>query len=498
MPARLLLPLFLVPALLVNLATFLAPMLNLAMLSFREGMPGGSIGTMFTWATWQDVLTDPYYAELVLWSVALSLFITVLTLLCAYPIALFVHRAPERWRNLLMVACISPLLVSAVVRTYGWLVILGEHGVVASALQALGIAPPRMIFNTTGVVIGLVEILMPYMVLSLLAGFGRLHASLEEAASSLGAPPLVVFRRVVLPLTLPGILLGCLLAFVLSVSSFITPKLLGVGRVFLLATEIYDQAIVTLLVLVLFAFLLAPVILVFPMSFSADRVLAWPPSGFSLRWYGAMFTEPGLMEAAWNSLVLGCVVTVLSLLVATPAALMLARRRFAGRDAVMALLTAPLLLPTIVLGLAMLIVFVSYGLVGSWPGLVLAHLLLTLPYALRVLSTALSTLPATVEEAAASLGAPPGAVFRRITLPLMLPGVVATCAIVFLVSFDEVVVSLFIVGPRLVTLPVALYRYVESRTDPLVAAVSSVLVLLTLCVVLVLDRAIGLRRAVGK
>jgi putative spermidine/putrescine transport system permease protein len=254
----------------------------------------------------------------------------------------------------------------------------------------------------------------------------------------------------------------------------------------------------TLLVLLLFGFLLAPVILVFPMSFSAGRVLAWPPSGFSLRWYGAMFAEPGLVEAARNSLVLGCIVTVLSVLIATPAALVLARRRFAGREAILALLTAPLLLPTIVLGLAMLIVFVSYGLVGSWTGLVLAHLLLALPYALRVLSTALSTLPPSVEEAAASLGASPAAVFRRITLPLMLPGVVATCAIVFLVSFDEVVISLFIVGPRLVTLPVALFRYVESRTDPLVAAVSSVLVLLTVAIVLVLDRAVGLRRAVGK
>jgi putative spermidine/putrescine transport system permease protein len=258
------------------------------------------------------------------------------------------------------------------------------------------------------------------------------------------------------------------------------------------------RALFLVVVALLFAFLLAPVILVIPMSFSADRVLAWPPTGFSLRWYAAMFTEPGLMQAARNSLVLGLIVTALSVLLATPAALVLARGRFAGREAVLALLTAPLLLPTIVLGLALLIVFVGYGLVGSWPGLVLAHLLVTLPYALRVLSTAISTLPASVEEAASSLGASPLTVFRRITLPLMLPGVIATCAITFLVSFDEVVISLFIVGPRLVTLPVALYRYVESRTDPLVAAVSSVLVLLTILIVLVLDRAVGLRRAVGK
>ncbi len=238
--------LFLGPALLVNFAVFLAPMLNLAALSFREARAGGSIGDGLTLATWQGLLKDPYYLELVTGSIGLAIPVTLATLLAAYPLALFVHRAAPRWRSLLVVACISPLLVSAVVRTYGWIVILGDNGLVAAVLRGLGMKPPRMVFNTTGVGIALVEILMPTMILCLLAGFGRLDAALEEAAASLGAPPWRAFIRVVLPLSLPGVLLGCLLAFVLTVSSFITPKLLGGGRVILLATEIYDQAIVTL------------------------------------------------------------------------------------------------------------------------------------------------------------------------------------------------------------------------------------------------------------
>jgi putative spermidine/putrescine transport system permease protein len=133
-----------------------------------------------------------------------------------------------------------------VVRTYGWIVILFENGLINNALAAIGIGRVRMIFNKTGVTIGLTEILMPYMILALMAGFGKLDARIEEAAASLGASPIRVFRHIVLPLTLPGIALGSLLCFVLAVSSFITPKLLGGGRVFLLATEIYDQAIVTL------------------------------------------------------------------------------------------------------------------------------------------------------------------------------------------------------------------------------------------------------------
>ena len=235
------------PALLVNLAIFVAPVANLAALSFHETRPSGGVGPGPTLSTWQGLLDDPYYLELVGSSVSVAMGVTLATLLAGYPLALFIHRAAPRWRNLLMVVCISPLLVSAVVRTYGWMVILGDTGLVAAFLRFVGVAkPPRMVFNLTGVAIALVEILMPTMILCLLAGFGRLNASLEEAAASLGAPRWRVVVRVVWPLSLPGVLLGCLLAFVLTVSSFITPKLLGGGRVILLATEIYDQAIVTL------------------------------------------------------------------------------------------------------------------------------------------------------------------------------------------------------------------------------------------------------------
>ena len=241
-----LLPMLVLPAVALNLVTFLWPMLNLAGLSFRDSLPGGGIGEGTTLATWSDLAGDGFTYELILNSVGVALGITVLTLLAAYPLALFVERASSRWKNLLVVVCISPLLISAVVRTYGWLVILRDNGFLPGILRMVGLTPPRLVFNMTGVVIGMTEILMPYMILSLLAGFGRLNVALEEAAGSLGAPPFTVFRRIVLPLTMPGILLGCLLTFVLAVSSFITPKLLGGGRVILLATEIYDQAIVTL------------------------------------------------------------------------------------------------------------------------------------------------------------------------------------------------------------------------------------------------------------
>ena len=173
---------------------------------------------------------------------------TFITLCCAYPIALFLHRLPPARRNLLFVITVSPLLVSVVVRTYGWMVILGDQGLVNSLLLSTGLisAPLRLVNGWIGVTVGLVEVLIPYMALSLISGFGRLDAHLEEAAASLGANAWRRFFRVVFPLTMPGVALGCLLCFVLSMSSFITPKLLGGGRVFLLATEIYDLAVIQL------------------------------------------------------------------------------------------------------------------------------------------------------------------------------------------------------------------------------------------------------------
>jgi putative spermidine/putrescine transport system permease protein len=237
----------LIPALAVNLSVFLFPMLNLGGLSLREGLPGGGLGESATLLTWRQLLTDPFYRDLLGFSLRTAFVITLLALVCSYPIALFVHRASDRWRNLLIVACISPLLLSAVVRTYGWMLILGDQGFVANVLRGLGIEdPPRMVFNDFGVIIGLAEIMMPYMILCLLAGFGRLDRTLEDAAASLGAPPFTVFRRIVFPLSLPGVLLGCLITFVLAISSFVTPKLLGGGWVLLLATEIYDQAMLTM------------------------------------------------------------------------------------------------------------------------------------------------------------------------------------------------------------------------------------------------------------
>jgi putative spermidine/putrescine transport system permease protein len=178
----------------------------------------------------------------------MSVAVTFATLLCSYPIALFLFRMRSRWRGVLAVLTISPLLVSSVVRTFGWMVVLGDGGMINGALRWLGViaTPLPLMNNMLGVMIGLTQIEMPTMILALIAGFARLDPTLEEAARTLGAPPWRTFLRVTLPLSAPGIMIGCLVTFVQGISSFVTPKLLGGGRIYVMATTIYEETFETL------------------------------------------------------------------------------------------------------------------------------------------------------------------------------------------------------------------------------------------------------------
>ncbi len=247
-----------------------------------------------------------------------------------------------------------------------------------------------------------------------------------------------------------------------------------------------------------YLFLLGPVVVVIFISFSADSFIVFPPSGYSLRWYERLLGHEALMRGLRLSLLLALAVTAISLLVGVPAALALARGSGAAVKALRTFFLAPLLLPTLVLGLALLMALQPLRLTATLPGLALGHLVVTVPFVIRLMTTTFTTLPGEVEAAAASLGATPWRVFRRVTLPLALPGLGAAGCLAFLLSFDETVISLFLSGPRASTLPVEMVRYVEGRTDPLVAALSVVLIAGTLAVVLVVDRMAGLTKVVGR
>ncbi|MCA4133287.1 ABC transporter permease [Arthrobacter sp. M4] len=233
----------LVPAILGLFVSFVLPLAYMIRMSFNQGAPDGVIVETFTLDTYIQPLTDPFYWRVTLDTFQMGVIVGILCVLVSYPVALFLARTTSKYKGLLIAIAIAPLLTSAVVRTYGWMVILGTNGLVNSSLKGMGIidTPLKLTNNMTGVTIGLVEIFMPYAILAMISGFGRLSYQLEEAAGSLGANKFKVFTKVTLPLSLPGILTAFLMVFVLSISTFITPRLLGGGSVQVLATEIYDQ-----------------------------------------------------------------------------------------------------------------------------------------------------------------------------------------------------------------------------------------------------------------
>jgi putative spermidine/putrescine transport system permease protein len=241
-------PWLLAPGVLALLATYVLPLLWVLRMSVNRNLPGGLIEQAITLDSYLSTLGDAYFWRVIGNTVLLGALVTGATVVLAYPLALFLSRTTSSWRGLLLALAVAPLLTSSVARTYGWMVILGDSGIINGGLRALGWLdrPLPLANDMTGVVIALTEIFMPYAVLAMVSGFGRLDRELEHAAASLGAGPVTVFRRVVLPLTLPGVVTSGLLVFVLAISAYVTPRLIGGGRVFVLATEIYDQATNTL------------------------------------------------------------------------------------------------------------------------------------------------------------------------------------------------------------------------------------------------------------
>ena len=245
------------------------------------------------------------------------------------------------------------------------------------------------------------------------------------------------------------------------------------------------------------AFVLAPLVVICLVAFTPENTLSMPKfltpwSGFSLRWFRAIFEHPDFVASFWNSILLATISATISVVLAVPAALAIDRYSFPGRDALNALFLSPLIIPHLVLGVAFLRLFALIGATGSFPWLIASHVIIVTPYVLRLVLAALSGLDRSVEAAASTLGASPGTVFLRITAPMILPGITGGWLLAFINSFDELTMSIFVTSPQTVTLPVRMYMYATESIDPMMAAVSALMIALTAAAMLLLDRVFGL------
>ena len=442
---------------------------------------------------------------------------------------------------------IASSLVTVVIKALGLMVLLSVNGPINKGLMVLGMIdhPIRLLNNDVGVTLGLVHYTLPLVVLVLFSVVQTIPESLEEAASSLGAGPWRAMYRVVLPLAMPGLVAAGLMAFNLAMGTFTSTALLGGGKVLTLPILIERKAILevnypvaatismmlllagilvmlslspfpadaaghasgghgmTLRWLIIgallfgYAFLLAPLVLVMIASFAGGQstYVVFPPTSFSFEWYFRLPSQyfwPAVISVA-VAFVAGTISSVLGIL----AAFGLVRGKIPGRTLLRAYFNAPMQIPFVVTGIVFLqFYYLLYGvfglrLVGNFWGLLGVHVFITLPYVIGTVGAVLERFEPSVEEAALTLGASPWSTFRRVTLPLIKPGVLAGSLYAFVVSFGDIPATMFVTSTSTTTLPVQLFHAIEFDYSPALLALCSLVVVLSMSLIFAIQWLLG-------
>src|SRR5947207_1841727 len=416
---------------------FLVPIAIVAAYSFDVySLDPGPHG--FTLTAWHDFLHSSVYLKLFWKSVKLSLIVSAIIVLLAYPLAYYLALSGTKRKYILLLLLIAPFLTSYLLRVLAWKVILGNQGAVNTFLFWTGLRSPdhplsQLLYSRFAVMLVLGYVWLPFVALPIFVSLESLDRRLLEAATDLGASRLQAFRRVTLPLSLPGVVAAFLFVFIPTLGEFVTPSLVGGANGYM---------------------------------------------------YGNQFlTNADLRGALETSAIIAALSSVGAVVLGVLASIALTRRRFRGRAAVSALLLSPLVIPYVVFGISLLLLFHQLGVPRSLLTVVIGHIVISLPYTILVLVPRLDQIDVSLEEAAFDLGASRLRTFRSITLPLILPAVVSAFLIAFTTSFDEYAVASFVVGTR-VTFPIYLYSALRFPNQlPQVIAVAVVVMVLSLVVV---------------
>jgi len=244
----------------------------------------------------------------------------------------------------------------------------------------------------------------------------------------------------------------------------------------------------------IFFFLMAPILVIIPLSFNVQpyftytrEMLTLDPAGFSMRWYNAFWNSTAWMNAIRNSLIVGVSATLIATVLGTLAALGLSRREMPFRGLIMGLLISPMIVPLIISAAGMFFFYSSVGLAGTFPGVILAHAALGTPFVIITVTATLVGFDKSLTRAAASLGASPATAFRKITMPLILPGVISGALFAFITSFDEIVIVLFLAGVEQRTIPREMWSGIRESISPTILAVATILVMFSIALLTTIE-----------
>lgn len=251
--------------------------------------------------------------------------------------------------------------------------------------------------------------------------------------------------------------------------------------------EIVWQVAFRIFCALVFVFLVLPIAAILPLSFNAGQFLTFPMPGLSLRWYADFFASEKWIAAVYNSFGVGVATMLLATALGTLAALGLARLKPRPRSAIGALVLAPLIVPVVITGVGVYFLYAPLRLTNSYLGLVLAHTVLAIPFVVLTVSASLANFDVNLWRAASNLGAPPVTAFRRVVLPVILPGVVSGAIFAFATSFDEIVMGLFLAGPTQRTLPIQMFNGVREEISPTITAAATLLVVLSIVLLVTIE-----------
>jgi putative spermidine/putrescine transport system permease protein len=484
---------------------------------------------------YRAVFQQPVYTRVMVRTLEIAALVTIGCVVLAYPFAYFLARHTQRWRGVLIVLVMIPFWTSFLIRTYAWMSILAANGVINSVLRGLGLidAPVQLLYTMGAVIMAGIYLYLPFAVLSIYTSLEKLGASLEEAAMDLGAGPWMTFRRVTLPLSVAGIQAAVIFVFVPTLGLFVTPALLGGANATMignLQVTIFKNSLdfglgsaVSFVVLaiamatvallgrsvdlervyaggvgqfarrpagpargaarllsgyasVVYLFLFLPVVFLILFSFSSATGSVFPPPGYTLRWYGEALDDPWLMSSVQNSLLIAVLAAVISVVLAAPGAYAIVRYRFPGRGLLRQALIVPLIVPSIMLGFGLLLLFNALKVELSFATVLVGHVTYVLPYAFFVIAAQQYGFDRSLEEAAMDLGADRLTTFRYVTLPLMVPGLVAAGLFAFTLSLDEFIIT-FLLTATTQTLPLYVWGMLRTIMSPTVNAVATLIVL---------------------